>query len=454
MCKEIGIDWDKIKPCGNGNKIYVDNLPRWKSGKNIGKIKWRDAVGYTVLTLYQNIEYLIKIEYFDVKTRKITINIINNNFNKIDFKIHCRDFLRCHLGLLVHNIYANPNSPYRQLIIDSIGEEQAKKLTMNSREKINIICPNCKKIKTIRLNDLFTQGLSCECGDGISYAEKLMAIILDMLNIKYTRQLRYNNGKHKYDFYLQKFNSIEEVHGNQHYEGWNQDKEDLIWQQANDENKRYDAIHDLKVDHYDEIDCRYSNLKWCRPNIEKALSKYVDVTVLTDEDWQEADKKAQKSLVYELCKYYDNNSNLTVKELMEIFDLSRSCVSVYLHKGNDYGWCKYDGNWYNEQIKDEKESRKQQVLDYKLQNPSVTNKEMAKIFGVNSGTIGIYLKDIKQPNIQTVQKDIRKQEILKYRKNNPHLTIKELAIFFNCSQTSIYNYIRENKLNPTNNKIV
>ena len=55
MCKEIGIDWNKIKPCENGNKIYVDNLPRWKSGKNIGKIKWRDTVGYAVLTLYQNI---------------------------------------------------------------------------------------------------------------------------------------------------------------------------------------------------------------------------------------------------------------------------------------------------------------------------------------------------------------------------------------------------------------
>lgn len=444
MCKEISIDWDKIKPCENGNKIYVDNLPKWKSGKNIGKIKWRDTVGYTVLTLYQNIEYLIKIEYFDIKTKKITINIINNNFNKIDFKINCRDFLKCHLGLLVHNIYANPNSPYRQLIIDSIGEEQAKKLTMNSREKINIVCPNCKKIKTIRLNDLFTQGMSCECGDGISYPEKLMINILNKLKIEYKRQLTYDNGKHKYDFYIPMWNAIFETHGLQHYEGWQNNKENLIEQQANDEYKYNDAINNgIKDENYHQIDCRYSTLKWCRPKIENVLSQYININILTDNDWKEFDKKSQNSLVYELCKYYDNNQNLTVKELMEIFDLSNSCVSVYLHKGNDYGWCKYNGSWYMEQIKDEKESRKQQVINYKLQNPSVTNKEIAKIFGVTRGTIYKYLKDIDNKNIQTIQKNIRKQKVLEYRIDFPKATIKEMAIIFNCSETTIYNYLRE-----------
>jgi transposase len=453
-CMMGKVDWNEIEVLENGGKVYDKVLPRYEHGKNAGRVKWQEAVGVVIPMMYQDVEYLVKVEDFDIKSRKATINIINHNFNKIDFTIRARDLLKCHLGLLVHNIYANPNVPYRQAIINSIGEEQAKKLTSNSRQEINFICPNCKKVKTIVLNQLTTRGLGCECGDGISYPEKLMINVLKSLNITYKRQISYDDGEHRYDFYLPQYGVILETHGLQHYEE-RQDWGGLEKQQNIDKYKRQLALQNgILNENYHEIDCRYSNLKWCRINIETVLNQYVNIDILTDKDWQEFDKKSQNSVVYELCKYYNENPNLTVKELMEIFDLSNSCVSVYLHKGNDYGWCDYDGSWYMKQIKDEKEERKQQVIQYKLQNPSATKKEMAKIFGVNSGTIGIYLKDIKQPNIQTVQKDIRKQEILKYRKNNPHLTIKELAIFFNCSQASIYNYIRENKLNPTNNKVV
>ena len=443
MCKEFTVNWDEVKLCDNGGKVYDKVLPRHKYGKNIGKVKWQETVGMVVPMLYQNVEYLVKIEDFNTKSRKVTINIINHNFNKIDFQIRARDFLYCHLGLLVHNIYANPNSPYRQAIIDSVGEEQAKKLTSNSRQEINLVCPNCKKIKTIKLNKLFRSGLGCECGDGISYPEKLMINVLKSLNITYKRQISYDNKKHKYDFYLPQYDVILETHGLQHYEE-KQNWGGFVKQQNNDKEKRIIAINNgIKDENYHEVDCRYSTLEWCRPNIEKALSKYIDISILTDEDWQEFDKKNQNSVVYELCKYYSENPNLTVEELMEIFDLSNSCVSIYLHKGNDYGWCNYDSDWYMKQIKNEKEERKQQVIDYKLQNPTVTQKEIAKIFGVNICTVTKYLKDIKQSNVQTLQRDVRKQEILNYRKNNPHLTVKELANIFNCSQSSIYNYIRE-----------
>ena len=448
MCKEFTVNWDEVKLCDNGGKVYDKVLPRHKYGKNIGKVKWQETVGMVVPVLYQNVEYLVKIEDFNTKSRKVTINIINHNFNKIDFQIRARDFLYCHLGLLVHNIYANPNSPYRQAIIDSVGEEQAKKLTSNSRQEINLVCPNCKKIKTIKLNKLFRSGLGCECGDGMPYPEKLMVLVLKALGIDFTRQLTYDNGKHKYDFYVALWKAIFETNGRQHYEEvkWSRcGGRTLEDEQANDKYKHDDAInnHGILEENYNVVDCRYSTLEWCRPNIEKALSKYIDVSVLTDEDWRGFDKQAQNSVVYELCKYYSENPNLTVEELMEIFDLSNSCVSIYLHKGNDYGWCNYDSDWYMKQIKNEKEERKQQVIDYKLQNPTVTQKEIAKIFGVNICTVTKYLKDIKQSNVQTLQRDVRKQEILNYRKNNPHLTVKELANIFNCSQSSIYNYIRE-----------
>lgn len=187
------------------------------------------------------------------------------------------------------------------------------------------------------------------CSDGISYPEKLMAIILDKLNIEYTKQLTYDNGKHKYDFYIKYWVAIFETHGMQHYEQTTRKgARTLKEEQANDEYKYSDAINNgIKEEDYHQVDCRYSTLEWCRPNIEKALSKYVDVTVLTDEDWQEADIEAQKSIKIEVCKYWreqkEIDKDLTTLDVAKDFKISRNTIINYLKWGNENGLCTYNG---------------------------------------------------------------------------------------------------------------
>ena len=56
------IDWGKIEPCGkttlgNDKKIYLEHLP--KGGK---QIKWSDCIGMEIYSLYDNMEYTIKIK--------------------------------------------------------------------------------------------------------------------------------------------------------------------------------------------------------------------------------------------------------------------------------------------------------------------------------------------------------------------------------------------------------
>lgn len=101
-----------------------------------------------------------------------------------------------------------------------ISEKIMKETRSGSKNKINVVCPNCGYIKKISPSNLFYFGLGCnKCSDGISYPEKFMTSVLDQLQINY--QLQYSpswaEGK-RYDFYLLDYNCIIETHGEQHYE--------------------------------------------------------------------------------------------------------------------------------------------------------------------------------------------------------------------------------------------
>ena len=218
----------------------------------------------------------------------------------------------------------------------------------SSNKKVKIKCPECGHIKAMVVNNLTRRGFSCDlCSDGISYPEKLMASILTKLNIEFIKQMSYNNGEHRYDFYLPQYNTILETHGIQHYEQSPRGRS-LEEEQKNDEYKRELAINNgVLNENYHEVDCRYSTLEWCRPNIEKALSSYVNTFILTDEDWKEVDIQAQKSLKIEVCKYWkenkDVNDSLTPQQIADVFGVDKATVRNYLNWGNANGFCNYDG---------------------------------------------------------------------------------------------------------------
>ena len=218
----------------------------------------------------------------------------------------------------------------------------------SSNKKVELKCPECGHVKTMKINNLTRRGFSCDlCSDGISYPEKLTASILTKLNIEFIKQMSYNNGEHRYDFYLPQYNTILETHGIQHYEQSPRGRS-LEEEQKNDEYKRELAINNgVLNENYHEVDCRYSTLEWCRPNIEKALSSYVDISILTDEDWKEVDIQAQKSLKIEVCKYWkenkDVNDSLTPQQITDVFGVGTGTIRDYLKWGNTNGFCIYDG---------------------------------------------------------------------------------------------------------------
>lgn len=76
---------------GKCKKIFLDNLPRWENGTNIGKINWKASIGFKIHCIYNNIEDNIEIINYD----KYMLIII---YKHEIFKLSTTQFSDCKLG--------------------------------------------------------------------------------------------------------------------------------------------------------------------------------------------------------------------------------------------------------------------------------------------------------------------------------------------------------------------
>ena len=93
------------------------------------------------------------------------------------------------------------------------------------------------------------------------------------------------------------------------------------------------------------IDCRKSELNFIKNNI--IHSKLNEIFNLDNIDWIKIGQDSEKSLVKEVCEYWNthndiNNENLTTKDLAKTFKKDKSTIRDYLRKGNNLGWCNYN----------------------------------------------------------------------------------------------------------------
>ena len=417
MCKECKEHKEfkeyKMPYIANGNRLYYNSFDELtddlkdkyrgketKQGKEtyIGFINKLNENGDKLVSDYVNNSTKVRIRYGKCGHEHTEEEGVTPN----KYKIGRSCGICC--GKIVVKGINDIATTHPQYIKYFINIKDAYTHTYASHDKVEMKCPICGTIKVMIIKNLTSHGFGCiKCGDGVSYSEKLMALVLEKLGVEFTRQVTYNNGKHRYDFYIELWKVIYETHGIQHYEGWCHNKEDLLWQEANDENKRYNAIHFLGVknEDYHEIDCRYSTLEWCRPNIEKALSKYIDASILTDEDWKEFDRQAQKSLKVEACLYWkeqkEANEDLTITIMANIFNVSKDAIRNWLKWGNESGLCTYSGE-------EERKANKRRISKFVyLIKPNVTKwydeatsqKELARLTGITRTAIGNRLKDGK-----------------------------------------------------------
>lgn len=231
-----------------------------------------------------------------------------------------------------------------------LSEEDSKRYTSNSHNKVEVVCPYCDRKKRIRLSSLNTEkSIGCVCDEGASYPERVISNLLDQLKIEYVMQFspKWAN-KRRYDFYIDSTKTIIEVHGRQHYDD-NVFKVSLREQQYIDNFKR-NIAYDNGIQHYIEIDASESSLECIKASILKSkLNVLFDVVIV---DWE----KIEYNSVFtnkkkKVCDYWSNKAeNETTIDISRIFGISKSTTVTWLKQGNAMGWCKYDPKEVMKQI--------------------------------------------------------------------------------------------------------
>lgn len=399
------------------NKVYTDNLLKFKDGSLKGKIDWGNNINKIVKFSYNGIQGEVKIVKY-VKKKHGRIFILYNN---IEYDMPAENFINCKLKHLFYKYVPesdlfkywdwNKNNelninPYRLNINDNklkawwkcemdhswqassyniinhkswcpycsnkkvqIGfndiatknpdliqyfkyKEEAFNYTTGSNKKILAICPYCKNDKPIYINKLNRYGISCRyCGNGISYPEKFIGLLLNKLNIKYIREYsKYNaewivNNK-RYDFYfeLNKEKYIIETNGMQHYKDrfkTMNNNRSLYEEIENDKIKIEMAISGgIKKENYIIIDCRKSDFIFIRNSIENSLlSKIFNLNSI---NWDDIRCDLNKNIAKDVCEFYETNKDtMYMKDICKFFNLNSETIRKYLIEGNKFGWCNY-----------------------------------------------------------------------------------------------------------------
>lgn len=220
-------------------------------------------------------------------------------------------------------------------------------ITKGSNKKVKLICQNCQKEKIISCYMFIRNGISCTCGDGISFPEKFLINFLEQLNIEFKTQLHSKSAfdieNYFYDFYIKSVNCVVEVHGNQHY---NRGFEScggrtLKEEQANDKLKRELALAN-GIQHYIELDCRYSELEWIKNSIMNSglpqLLNFKEECV----NWLKCHEFATNSLAREVCDMWISGRYENITEIANSLCICNDTVRKYLKWYTELGKCTYD----------------------------------------------------------------------------------------------------------------
>lgn len=230
------------------------------------------------------------------------------------------------------------------------GAEEASKYNARSNKRVYMKCPYCNSATSTKrsINTLFyRKGLSCECGDGISYPNKFSYQLLKQLPVKhvthewqpdwlkpyfYDNYFEYNGKSYvlEMDGNIGHGNYIFNNHKAVDIDGLNKD----IYKDSLSEKHNVCVIR---------VDARQSELDYIKNGIMS--SKLKDLFDLSQIDWNKCDEFAYKNIVKEACEYKANNPKVTTSELVKRYGLNRLTIGKYLRIGNKFGWCKYDPNW-------------------------------------------------------------------------------------------------------------
>ena len=217
------------------------------------------------------------------------------------------------------------------------NKKDGEKVTLHSEVVLDLKCPICGYEKKTTAKEFNRYGFTCPiCSDGVSFPNKFIRNMLIMLGVDFIPEWSPEwVGKKRYDvmFIHDGQTIIVEMDGAFHTK--ESQYNTLEQNQKTDKEKERLALeNNCKLI---RIDCTESNAQNIFKNILK--SELSEILNLKDFDWKECGIKSSKSLLVEVCKYYNEHPEKTSKELSSIFKISRDTVLTYLRKGKELGIC-------------------------------------------------------------------------------------------------------------------
>ena len=356
-------------------KISVQNFKYCLLGNMLGR--FTSEFKYKIGQIFKDDKRNLVITDMEVRQR-----IRNNNRieNQKYYKYHCnkcgykgwleesqlkreRGCSCCAGKVVVENI----NSIWHtdKWMIPIINDDEfCKTHTHGSSDRIIPTCPNCgrKLNKSSKVSNIYNfHSIGCICSDKISYGEKVAYNVLEQLDVDFTTQLSKMNFKwcnnYLYDFYINSYNILIEVQGEQHYIQTTRKGErvkTLEEEQENDRLKKELALSNgIKDENYLVIDCRKSELEFIKQNIiNSKLSKLFDLSKI---NWSKVQNFALGTRVKEACDLW-NTELYNAREISKIMKLSHTTICRWLAKGSKLSWCNY--NPKEEMIKTAKKNGK------------------------------------------------------------------------------------------------
>lgn len=357
-----------VKYLNNNYDIKTSHFLNGKIGKVIGKKtnEFKAEIGQGFKDEQRNLVILSK-EY---RTRKMKANKKGDVYLKNEkwYRYHCNKcsyngwmeenclIYRKHsclccsgrVAILGVNTIWDTN---RELAIKlGVSEHDAKNNVEGSGKKIEIICPDCGKRKTVIINDIFDRkSIGCICNsDGFSYGHKYIHELLSQLSLnfidnhkpswcKYYNKYKNKNSLGEYDFFIEDMKLIIEVDGNFHR------KDNSMNGQTKEESNYIDAMKDelANKNGYKIIRIPYETADFKEMILNSDLIRIADLSKI---DWLKCEKFALRNLIKEVCNYYKNNEHKTTIDIGKVFGLNRSTVRDYLNKGYDLGLCEYNAD--------------------------------------------------------------------------------------------------------------
>lgn len=340
------------------------------------------------------------------------------------------------------------------------NEMDSELYTINSNKYVELVCPNCGYEKTMQIKNFTRAGFACHrCSSGVSIPEKFFMEILLQTNLKFEKEFMFRNSDIvRYDYYINDFNIIVELHGGQHYtNSFETVSNTSLEEQINKDmmKKKYAQIFD--INDYIEIDCRKSDFSWISNNIKESnLNLYLkDFDIDYELAWKNTlyrnDIKAIVDL-YNECK--------DLKIIKDRLKLSINFIKKSLKIGSSLGLCcienlnpsptivyKYDFN-FNKigEYKSKKEFNRLTGCSIDKNKGFVNSIKHGCYFSYLDNLNNEYIKlNTKKPNI------VNKRRVNKYDLNGKYICTYEsissagVGLCKNTTSSAIYDVLSGRK---------